>query len=148
MADRSDDRRIGLAIASLSNLMRRKGPGSLPIAHEYNLTRTQSWIIGYIYQRRGEDVFQNDIERSFQMTGATATNILKRMERDGLIIRESLPTDRRKKKLILTERAVEIYKEVKQLLENNEVLMRQGLTEEELDCFFGVIKKISDNLRK
>ena len=73
-------RRIGYEIANVSHLMRRKGPSTLPSTKE--LTPMQHWVIGYVRENEGTDVFQSDIEKVFHVTGATATNVLKRMERD------------------------------------------------------------------
>ena len=139
------DRRIGYEIANVSHLMRRKGPSTLPSTQE--LTPMQNWVIGYVRENEGTDVFQSDIERVFHVTGATATNVLKRMERDGLIVRDPLPSDRRKKRIVLTERSIHISDEVRERILSNEDLMKQGLTEKELAVFFGVIDKIKANLQ-
>ncbi len=139
-------RRIGYEIANVSHLMRRKGPSTLPSTQE--LTPMQNWVIGYVRENGERDVFQSDIERVFHVTGATATNVLKRMERDELIVREPVPSDRRKKRIVLTPRAIRISDEVRERIASNEKLMRQGLTEKELTIFFGVIDKIKENLQK
>ena len=139
-------RRIGYEIANVSHLMRRKGPSTLPSTKE--LTPMQNWVIGYVRENEGTDVFQSDIERVFHVTGATATNVLKRMERDRLIAREPVPSDRRKKRIVLTERSIHISDEVRERIMSNEQLMKQGLTEKELAVFFSVIDKIKENLQK
>ena len=139
-------RRIGYEIANVSHLMRRKGPSTLPSTQE--LTPMQNWVIGYVRENEGKDVFQSDLERVFHVTGATATNVLKRMERDGLIVREPLSSDRRKKRIVLTDRAIHISDDVRERIASNEKLMKHGLTEKELAVFFGVIDKIKKNLQK
>ena len=142
----SYEKQIGYEIASISNLMRRKAPGNPE--QDGKLTRMQNWTIGYLRDHAEQDIFQHDIERDFKITGATATNILQRMERDGLLTREPLPTDRRKKKLVLTEKSIQISNEVLAVLERNEQLMRSGLSAEELEVFFRVTAKIKENLQK
>ena len=139
-------RRIGYEIANVSHLMRRKGPSTLPSTKE--LTPMQNWVIGYVREHGETDIFQSDIERVFHVTGATATNVLKRMERDELIVREAVPSDRRKKRIVLTPRAIHISDEVRERISSNEQLMKQGLTEKELGVFFSVIDKIKENLQK
>jgi len=146
MKENDKNRLVGYEIACISNLMRRKGPGNPDF--DSKLTRMQNWIIGYVRNHGQSDVFQNDIERDFNITGATATNILKRMERDGLITREQIPGDRRKKRIVLTDKSIRISNEVEALLDRNELLMKQGLTEEELDTFFRVTEKIKANLQR
>lgn len=139
-------RRIGYEIANVSHLMRRKGPSTLPSTKE--LTPMQKWVIGYVREHGETDIFQSDIERVFHVTGATATNVLKRMERDDLIVREPVSSDRRKKRIVLTPRAIRISDDVREKIESNEELMKQGLTEQELAVFFSVIDKIKENLQK
>ena len=139
-------RRIGYEIANVSHLMRRKGPSTLPSTKE--LTPMQNWVIGYVREHGETDIFQSDIERVFHVTGATATNVLKRMERDELIVREAVPSDLRKKRIVLTPRAIHISDEVRERISSNEQLMKQGLTEKELGVFFSVIDKIKENLQK
>ena len=138
-------RRIGYEIANVSHLMRRKGPSTLPSTKE--LTPMQNWVIGYVREHGETDIFQSDIERVFHVTGATATNVLKRMERDDLIVREPVSSDRRKKRIVLTPRAIRISDDVREKIESNEELMKQGLTEQELAVFFSVIDKIKENLQ-
>ena len=50
-----------------------------------NLTRAQCGAIHYFYDHREEDIFQKDFETEFSISGATATNILKVLEREKLI---------------------------------------------------------------
>ena len=52
-----------------------------------NLTRAQCGAIHYFYDHREEDIFQKDFEAEFSISGATATNILKVLEREKLIER-------------------------------------------------------------
>ncbi len=144
--NQGSDRRIGFEIACVSHLMRRKGPSTVPSSQ--GLTPMQNWVIGYVRENGERDVFQSDIERVFHVTGATATNVLKRMERDELIVREPVPSDRRKKRIVLTPRAIHISDEVRERIASNEQLMKQGLDEKELAVFFSVIDRIKENLQK
>ena len=48
----------------------------------------QGWIIDYIYDRGNDPVFQRDIEKEFTIRRSTATELLKLMEKNGLITRQ------------------------------------------------------------
>lgn len=145
MAEQNSGRRIGYELGTIHNLMRRKRPAE---AEEVSrLTRMQNWLIGYIRANHGKDIFQCDLEREFKMTGATATNMLKRMERDGLITRQPVPHDGRRKKIVLTEKAETICTNVEAHIAEGERLMKRNITDEELDVFFRVIDKIKENLQ-
>lgn len=133
-------RRVGFEISAIGNMLKRKSPKP-----DDSLTKMQMWIIGYIYNKESE-VFQGELERTFHITRATASDILKRMERDGLVIRTPSPLDARMKKITLTDAAVQIADQVKQHIEKTEALMVQGISPEDLDTFFNVIDKIKSNL--
>lgn len=93
-----------------------------------------------------EDVFQKDIEEEYSIRPSTATELLKQMERNGLIRREPMPYDSRLKKIIVTEKALQHREQVVADLTALEERLVRGIGEEELETFFGVIEKMMDNL--
>ena len=136
-----ETKHVGFEISAIGNLLKRKYPQP-----SSTLTKMQMWIIGYIYKKSCDDVFQGELERTFNITRATASDILKRMERDGLIIRTPSPLDARMKRIALTDKAVQIADNVRHNIEQNEKLMLQGISDDELNTFFLVIDKIKENL--
>ena len=110
------------------------------------LTRMQSSTIRYLIENEDQDVFQKDYERDFSITGATATNILKLMEKDGIIERVPLERDARLKKLTLTEKGYRLDEKVRENIDHLEAAFRNGLTEEELTIFSGILDKMTQNL--
>ena len=50
------------------------------------------------------------------------------------------------KKLVLTKKASEIQHEINREIEKHDKKLREGITEEELELFFKVMKKIKKNL--
>ena len=140
-------RKIGFEIASIGNLIKRYSPVKPNI--DDRIPRMQMWIIGYIRDHCNTgDVFQGALEREFNITRATASSILKRMERDGLITRESVSHDARLKKILLTPKAIRKSDDVRRHIDEKEKLMAKDISQEELDIFFGVLDKVRDNLTK
>ena len=68
------------------------------------------------------------------------------MVQKGLLEQQSVPEDRRLKKLKLTERALE----VKQLMDEDhvrfEATLRKGLSPEEVNTLFALLDRIKQNL--
>ena len=138
-------RRIGLELAAIGNLIKRRVP-NIPNA-ENELTRMQMWVINYIRRRDSEkDMCQGELERAFNITRATASNLLKRMERDGLITRENVFHDARMKKILLTDEAIRRSDEVRRHIDENERLMAQNISSDDMEVFFRVIDQIKKNL--
>ncbi|MCQ2478306.1 MAG: MarR family transcriptional regulator, partial [Clostridia bacterium] len=102
--------------------------------------------IGYFFNNRDKDIFQRDFESHFSIRRSTATQILKLMEQRGLIIRKSVENDARLKKIVHTDKALEIQKIIEQDIKKREKRLRNGLSKEEINTFFSVIDKLKANL--
>lgn len=135
-------RKIGYEINSVSNMLKRNAPRL-----EKSPTRMQMWIISYIRNNSERDIFQGELERTFNITRATASDILKRMERDGFVIRKSATHDARMKKITLTDEAIQIADEIRRNILKNEYLMARDISADDLNTFFRVIDKIKENLQ-
>ena len=100
----------------------------------------------YLYEHQDEDVFQRDLENVFSVRGATMTNMLKLMEKNGFITRESVDYDARLKKIVLTPKAIENHEHVMASIIATEHKIAENLSEEELDTFLQIILKIEKTL--
>lgn len=139
-------RDVGREIHALSNLLGRRIEAEKKQKGMQNVTPMQTWIIGYLHEHKGQDIFQRDIERDFTITRSTVTGILKLMEKNGLIYRVSVPEDARLKKLILTKTGEAMHQAVRQHIDDTERMLVQGFTEEEVDNFMSMMDRVRVNL--
>ncbi len=138
---------IGREVKVLSNMIKRKIDSAQVFAQNQEVTGMHGWIIGYLYRNRERgDIFQRDIEAEFSIRRSTATGLLQLMEKNDLITREPVDYDARLKKLILTPRAIAIHEEIIRVMGDLEKQLMIGLTEEEIDAFFVIIRKMKANL--
>ncbi|WP_242945440.1 MarR family winged helix-turn-helix transcriptional regulator [Hespellia stercorisuis] len=93
-----------------------------------------------------EDIFQKDIEEEYSIRPSTATELLKQMEKNGLIVRESVAYDNRLKKIVVTEKALSYKRQVVEDLTTLEETLVKDIPEADLQVFFRVIEKMMDNL--
>lgn len=110
------------------------------------MTGTHGWAVGFFFKNRHRDIFQKDFEQEFNIRRSTASSILSLMERNGLITRQSVPHDARLKKIVLTDKALEIQAKVNKAFENLETIMSRDISPQELEIFFSVMDKINSNL--
>ena len=108
-------------------------------------TKTQTWVMGYLYENRNRDVFQRDIQEQFGVRRSTVTGILQLMEKNGWITRQSVGEDARLKKIQLTPQAVELHERVGECIRKTEEQLSQGLSPEEKQEFFRLCGKIRCN---
>lgn len=81
----------------------------------------QGRIIGYVRcESKNRDVFQKDIEEHFELRGSSVTSTLQNLEKMGFIVRESIPTDQRLKRIVLTKKALDIHNQITKNIEQVE----------------------------
>ena len=109
-------------------------------------TRMQCATLHYLRAHQEEDVFQKDLEAFFSISGATATNILKVMEKDGLIRRVPMERDARLKKLEMTEKGIDYDNASRENIIRLEEGMKKGFTEEEITIFREYLDRLTQNI--
>lgn len=137
---------IGREIRKTNNMFKRRHMNSEFHKQIQNITGTNGWIIGFLADNSDRDIFQKDIEEIFSLRRSTVSNMVQLMEKKGFIKRESVDYDARLKKLVLTQKALDIHKAILKDVEENEKKIKNGISEEELKIFFDVIEKIQKNL--
>ena len=129
-------------VSKLSNKLRRKID---MLSSRKEFSGSQGRTLHFLLAQT-QDVFQKDIEDEYSIRSSTATELLKQMEKNGLILRESVPYDSRLKKIVLTDKALTFQRQVVEDLSSLEETLISGIPEEKLAVFFEVIEKMMDNL--
>lgn len=109
------------------------------------LTARHGYLLRYLYENQSQDIFQRDIEKKFSLSRSTVTVTLQVMEKNGLILRESVDQDARLKRITLTQKARDLHRQIENEIESFEAYATAGVTEEERTVFFTVIQKMRKN---
>ena len=141
-------RHIGYAVQSLNRRLGQSLNNIPAIRENERLTGIQIWILSFLSRRGEQDTFQRDVEAEFQIRRSTATEILKMMEQNDLIRRVPVEYDARLKKIIFTDYAAEIKKQLEEQIRRTEEQLTEGFSEEELDMFFDFIQRFQKKLGK
>ena len=131
-------------IKAVSNAIRRKIEG-INIEEKYGLTGGECAIMGYLFENMDKPLYQKDIEEEFNIRRSSATRTLQAMEKKGIIVRRSEPHDGRLKKLVLTSRAVEIGRDVGDMIDEAEKRLLRGISDKELSVFLDMCDRICRN---
>ena len=146
MKQRLKDMHVGRLIQILSHSMRRHNPTE--VIENDDLTTMQKHVLKFILlETMHRDLYQKDVEEEFQVRKPTATGILKLMEKNGYIYRESARQDARLKRIVPTEKAENIRPAILKSIEENEEAMVRGIPKEDLqkitEAFYMVDKSRS-----
>ena len=110
------------------------------------MTGSGGWIISYIAENYNRDVFQRDLEKEFDITRSTASKNVDLLVENGFITREPVDYDARLKKLVLTEKAREVFKIMRSDRADLETQMLEGFSDDEKKQLRSFLKRIAANL--
>ena len=144
MSHRND---IGFQLHNLSNMLKRHMEQyGTPSHMEDIVSQNNGWILGYLADHPNQDVFQKDLENAFCVRRSTVSKVIRLMEEKGFIQRQAVPYDARLKKIVLTDEGRTLHEIIKKEQQATEQLLRQSVTEEELETFFRVVEKFKKNI--
>ncbi|BDR56579.1 MarR family winged helix-turn-helix transcriptional regulator [Xylocopilactobacillus apis] len=103
-------------------------------ARNYDLTATQMSIIDHL-GRNSIEILQKDIEEEFNIRRSTATLVLQRMEKKGLVERTAAKRDARQKAVSLTQKGQQLVKIVSDYMNHQQHLLQQHFSNEEIKTF-------------
>lgn len=129
-------------VSKLSNKLRRKLD---TLFSKQEFSGSQGRTLHFLLAQN-RDIFQKDIEEEYSLRPSTATELLKQMEKNGLIVREPVSYDNRLKKIVLTEKALLYRQQVVKDLTDLEKALVKGIPQKDLEVFFDVMEKMMDNL--
>jgi DNA-binding MarR family transcriptional regulator len=113
-------------------------------ASQYGVTAVQGRILGFIFHRSDKkDIFQKDIEEELDIRRSSVTSVLQLMEKNGYIKRVSVSEDARLKKIVLTEKGLEIQRNVYASIIKIEESLSDELSESEITILINLIDRLS-----
>ena len=137
---------IGLHINKLSRIISRKVDAAVFNAIDDNITVSQAYVIDFITDNTDRDIFQKDLELEFGLKRSSVSLMLNNMEKSDLIKRVPVPEDARLKKIVLTEKAVEISKKISVAIDAVESRVSESLGEEEVHLLLNMLNKIRTDI--
>jgi len=96
--------------------------------------------------RDGKKLSQKDLALMAQVEQPSMAQLLKRMERDGLIAREPDPQDGRSSLISLTDKAYALLPEVRATIDGFNDLAIKGMSAEEVETLIRLMRKMVENL--
>ena len=108
--------------------------------------RSQHFVLMGLAHKDGQ-ITQKDISDMLDISPAAVTVTLKKLEKSGLIERQTPDNDARTKIIKLTAAGAETVKKTHELFQQVDDAMCGGMTESELDALCGSLTKMTENLK-
>jgi DNA-binding MarR family transcriptional regulator len=106
----------------------------------------ESLVLSYLFDHFRQEIYQKDIEAEFDIRPATASELLGRMEKKGLISRRPSRTDSRRKPITLTPEAVHYRTAVYSEINSLEHLVENGISAQDMAVFSRVLHQMVRSL--
>ena len=111
------------------------------------LTPMQRHILNYILlETLHRDIYQKNLEEEFQVRKSTVSGILKLIEKNGFIYRESVKEDARLKRILPTKKAEALRPSILEHIHATEIRMTEGVSEQDLFLCKKVLYQMCQNL--
>jgi MarR family transcriptional repressor of mepA len=133
-----DTQRLGLKFKLLSNIFDCRMNQKVA---EYDLTSTQSLVLGYLVRSEGP-LFQKDIEKRFNMKHPTVTGIIQRLEDKGFIECSVDEKDRRYKVLRPTQKSLDFHRRTTMALAQTNDELSAALSDEEVQALQALLDQL------
>ena len=111
------------------------------------LTPMQRHILNYtLLETLHRDIQQKNLEEEFQVRKSTVSGILKLIEKNGFIYRESVKEDARLKRILPTKKAEALRPSILEHIHETEIRMTEGVSEQDLFLCKKVLYQMCQNL--
>lgn len=111
-----------------------------------DLTYQQLNILIYLRKNIDINVNQKMIEEYFELSSATVSGILKRLEAKKLIIKKTSTEDHRDKYITLSDEGKKVEKEFFNHMKRNDEYVLKGFTKEEENQLIEYLSRIKKNI--
>lgn len=115
-------------------------------AGSMGLTHAQLFVLHYIAMHQGQSICHRDIEKQFDLSHATVSGIISRLEAKGFIDCRADENDRRFRNISITEKAKNCEEEMKKHIEHYELQLVNGFSDEEKKLIISFIVRMLDNV--
>lgn len=114
--------------------------------HKLGLHRGQPMVLFALNKEDG--LSNSELAEILEITPATLTNKIKRMEKSDFVIRKRDPNDDRVSRIYLTDKGRSLMDELNQAMREMEAILLAGFNEAEIDHLKKDLKQVIDNIEE
>lgn len=112
----------------------------------YSVTRIQWIAMFYIHENKG--ITQRELADKMAVKEPTVVRLTRELEQEGIVFRMGSDTDKRIKRLLLTEKGERVYQEMLPVAETFKNDTISGIGSEELQTLKDVLNKMVENAQR
>lgn len=134
---------IGPKIKSINNQIKQT---LCKEGQEMNLTSAQMHVLRYLCLNQDSVIYQKDILNEFELSNATVSGIISRLEAKGFVTCTLSDFDSRCKQIKVTEKALGYHLFIRENIKQLEMQIVDGFTEDEIHTLHNFLNRMIKNL--
>lgn len=113
----------------------------------YDITYPQSRVLTRLFSKLDKgDVNQRDLEYALGIKASSVSSLVRNLEQKGFVRCERVPEDTRNKRVILTEKGMEVRCLLDNARDQAEVALVKGLSDEQREIMGACLRQVLKNL--
>ena len=141
LRDENWDQRLGFLMHDVSRLRRTVFDDFMK---PLNVTRSQWWVLAYLSRHDG--MIQSDLASVLELGKAALGSLIDRLEASGLVRRGADESDRRAKRVYLSNPGSQLIKEMQTRSHEMSELILEGLSDDERRTLVDLLVRVKQNL--
>jgi len=135
------ERNFGFILHDVARLLRTTYDRRV---RDLDLTRSQWWVLTHLFRKDG--ITQSELAETLELEKPSLGRLLDRLEGKGWVRREACPSDRRAKRIFLTEAADAPMQVMREIASGVREDALSGLSSDDRDHFVDTLLTIKSNL--
>lgn len=116
---------------------------------DHDVTYPQSRVLTRLFRQLGKgDVNQRDLEYALGIKASSVSSLVRNLEQKGFVTCERLPQDTRNKRILLTDKGMQLHDVLDRSRDQAEEEMTRGLTPEQVAVFRVCLQQVLRNLEE
>ena len=136
-------RRFGYQIKLLSTAFEQASNRSCELS---GLTGTQTFLVNYVVIHRDQPIYAKTLEREFHLKHPTVCGMLQRLEAKGFITLATDTADRRCRRIVPTQKAIDTHMQAIRRLDQVEQQLIRGFSDAEAAQFYQFLSRAAANV--
>ncbi len=140
----SQDFRIGFLVHDVSRMRRTLFDQAMK---PLGITRSQWWVLSQLSRHTRSGMLQTELARDLDVGKVTVGGLIDRLEASAYVVRQPDATDRRAKRILITEQGREVLRQMVEVGQGLNRIILAGLSVAEIEATEHALSIMKDNIR-
>ncbi len=141
----TQDFRLGFLVHDVSRMRRTLFDQAMK---PLGITRSQWWVLSQLSRHPRSGLLQTELARDLDVGKVSVGGLIDRLESGGYVVRQADKSDRRAKRVQVTDKGREVLKEMVKVGRDLNLIILEGVSKAEIETTEIALIKMKENIRR